>query len=101
MSDDLIERARDAGDHARYEPSLCHTLADRIAALEAQVAMLTGAREDALREAAAWCADEADKCEDAAKWGGAKAYLANCKAAAFALRNANFRILALINEPRP
>lgn len=49
-----------------------------------------------MREAAAqWCKDEADSCEDAAKWGGAPKYVANCKAAAYALRNAASKIRAL------
>jgi hypothetical protein len=35
------------------------------------------------------CLDiEADSFDDAAKWGGAPRYVANCKAAAYALRNA-------------
>jgi len=49
-----------------------------------------------MREAAAqWCADEADRCEDAAKWGGHRKYVQDCKAAAYALRNAWSKILAL------
>ena len=39
MSDDLIKRLRDAGDHARFEPHMYHEAADRIAALEAEVAI--------------------------------------------------------------
>ncbi len=35
-----------------------------------------------------WLAEEADRCDDAAKWGGARKYVADCKAAAYALRNA-------------
>ena len=31
--------------------------------------------------------DEADRCDDAVKWGGHKQYIANCKAAAYALRS--------------
>lgn len=45
--------------------------------------------------AARWCADEADRCEDAAKWGGHRKYVQDCKAAAFALRNAWSKISAL------
>lgn len=54
-----------------------------------------------MREAAAqWCADEADRCEDAAKWGGHRKYVQDCKAAAFALRNAWSNIRALpLPEP--
>jgi len=49
-----------------------------------------------MREAAAdWCADEADRCEDAAKWGGHRKYVQDCKAAAYALRNAWSKIRAL------
>lgn len=40
----------------------------------------------------AWLNDEADKCDDAVKWGGARKYIANCKAAAYALRNAKHHI---------
>lgn len=45
-----------------------------------------------LRAAAAWASDEANKCDDAAKWGGHRTYVANCKAAAYALRNAVLKI---------
>ena len=45
-----------------------------------------------LRAAAAWASDEANKCDDAAKWGGHRTYVANCKAAACALRNAVLKI---------
>ena len=49
-----------------------------------------------MREAAAqWCADEADRCDDAAKWGGHRKYVQDCKAAAYALRNAWSKIRAL------
>lgn len=62
-----------------------------------------------MRDAAAqWCADEANNCDDAAKWGGHRKYVADCKAAAYALRNAYAKIRALpipqeppvdVNEP--
>lgn len=53
-----------------------------------------------MREAAArWCADEADRCEDAAKWGGHRKYVQDCKAAAFALRNAASKIGAISLAP--
>lgn len=49
-----------------------------------------------MREAAAdWCADEADNCDDAAKWGGHRKYVQDCKAAAYALRNAASKIRAI------
>ena len=55
-----------------------------------------------MREAAAdWCADEADNCDDAAKWGGHRKYVSDCKAAAYALRNAASKIRAMpvdVNE---
>ncbi len=61
-------------------------MSDLIPAMLAAAEARGAARE---REAiAVWCADEADRCDDAAKWGGARAYVANCKAAAYALRNA-------------
>ncbi len=55
-----------------------------------------------MRDAAAqWCADEADRCEDAAKWGGHRKYVQDCKAAAFALRNAAAKIGAIPVTPTP
>lgn len=55
-----------------------------------------------MRDAAAkWCADEADRCDDAAKWGGHRKYVADCKAAAYALRNAYNKIRALPIPPDP
>ena len=35
---------------------------------------------------------EADKCDDAAKWGGSKQYISDCKAAAYAMRDRAFAI---------
>ena len=49
-----------------------------------------------VRDAAGWCSDEADRCDDAAKWGGSRRYTADCKAASYALRNASAKILALL-----
>ena len=40
MSDDLVKRLRDLGDHAAFEPHMHHTAADRIEELEAEVARL-------------------------------------------------------------
>ena len=49
-----------------------------------------------VRDAAGWCSDEADRCDDAVNWGGSRQYVSDCKAASFALRNANAKILALL-----
>lgn len=38
MSDDLVKRLRDLGDHASFEPHMHHTAADRIEQLEAKLA---------------------------------------------------------------
>lgn len=38
MSDDLVKRLRDLGDHASFEPHMHHTAADRIEELEAKLA---------------------------------------------------------------
>ena len=38
MSDDLVKRLRDLGDHASFEPHTHHTAADRIEELEAKLA---------------------------------------------------------------
>jgi len=48
------------------------------------------------REACAqWCDNEADECEDARKWSDLRTqYAKDCKAAAFALRNAAWTIRA-------
>lgn len=53
------------------------------------------ARNAALEEAAKACDDEADKCDDAVKWGGAKRYVQDCKAAAYAMRNRAAAIRAM------
>jgi len=46
-----------------------------------------------LMAAAKWCADEATRCDDAARWGGSRRYVSDCKAAAYALRNAYSKIM--------
>ena len=38
MSDDLVKRLRDLGDHAALEPHMHHLAADRIEELEAKLA---------------------------------------------------------------
>jgi hypothetical protein len=62
---------------------------------------LATARADALREAAKWCNDEAERCDDASRWGGSRKYVADCKAAAYALHNARHKIEALIPQEKP
>lgn len=56
---------------------------------------LDRARDDGLEEAARCCDDEADKCDDAVKWGGGPKYIAACKGASFAIRNRAHAIRAL------
>jgi hypothetical protein len=53
MSDDLVKRLRDLGDHAAFEPHMHHTAADRIEELEAKLAMVI----------AVWDADYDDTSE--------------------------------------
>lgn len=57
---------------------------------------IDAAVREALERAAKDCDDEADKCDDAVKWGGAKKYIEKCKAASYAIRNraAAIRVLA-------
>lgn len=57
------------------------------------------ARRAALEEAAKCCDDEADKCDDAVKWGGSKRYLQDCRAAAYAMRDRAAAIRALAKKP--
>ena len=52
-------------------------------------------RDKALEDAAQCCEAEADKCDDAVKWGGATKYIANCKAAAYAMRDRAYAIRAM------
>ncbi len=40
MKDDLIERLRDFGDNAEFEPHMYHVAADRIEAQAAEIARL-------------------------------------------------------------
>lgn len=53
------------------------------------------ARNKALEDAAACCENEADKCDDAVKWGGERRYIQNCMAASFAMRNRAAAIRAM------
>ena len=63
-----------------------------VAELEASLAIV---RNDALEDAAKCCDDEADKCDDAVKWVGDRKYIANCKAAAYAVRDRAAAIRAM------
>ena len=56
-------------------------------------------RDKALEDAAQCCEAEADKCDDAVKWGGAPKYIANCKAAAYAMRDRAYTIRAMKGKP--
>ena len=76
--------------------SSCHCQRAKVAE-----AALATARADALREAAKWCNDEAERCDDASRWGGSRKYVSDCKAAAYALHNARHKILALIPQEKP
>ncbi len=58
------------------------------------------ARAEALEEAAQCCSTEADRCDDAVKWGGSRRYISDCKAAAYAMRDRASAIRALIKEGR-
>ena len=52
-------------------------------------------RDRALEEAAQCCDDEADRCDDAVKWGGHRRYIQNLKAAAYAMRDRAAAIRAM------
>lgn len=67
---------------------------DLLSATERQVI-----RDKALDDAAQCCEAEADKCDDAVKWGGAPKYIANCKAAAYAMRDRAYTIRAMKGKP--
>lgn len=69
--------------------------ADAIEALQAQLAE---ARDKALEDAAQCCEREADRCDDAAIWGGSRTYVNNCKAAAYAMRDRANAIRAMKGE---
>ena len=53
MSDDLVKRLREIGDHASFEPHMHHTAADRIEKLEER---LKAAQDDA-KEAEAYAGE--------------------------------------------
>ena len=52
-------------------------------------------RDKALDDAAQCCDDEADRCDDAVKWGGHRRYIQNVKAAAYAMRDRAAAIRAM------
>lgn len=67
-------------------------------AIEALQAQLAEARDKALEDAAQCCEREADRCDDAAIWGGSRTYVNNCKAAAYAMRDRANAIRAMKGE---
>ena len=78
-------------DYARLEAEIAR-LTSEVTQLRADLANAGAVMVEAC---AKWCADEADRCDDAAKWGGHRKYVQDCKAAAYALRNAASKIRAL------
>lgn len=64
---------------------ICAAKHDRIVA--EKDAEIAAARAKALEDAAQCCEREADRCDDAAIWGGSRTYVNNCKAAAYAMRD--------------
>lgn len=56
-------------------------------------------RDKALDDAAQCCDDEADRCDDAVKWGRRRRYIQNCKAAAYAMRDRAAAIRAMKGTP--
>lgn len=73
--------------------------ADRlIASVQRMKAQLAEARDKALEDAAQCCEREADRCDDAAIWGGSRTYVNNCKAAAYAMRDRANAIRAMKGE---
>lgn len=56
---------------------------------------LAATADAALEQAAAWCAAESDLCQDAVVWGGSHQHVADCHAAAYALRFACDNLRAL------
>ena len=99
--DELVKALR-AGEQADMDGTLvkvsrqaCEEAADTIEALQAQLAE---ARDKALEDAAQCCEREADRCDDAAIWGGSRTYVNNCKAAAYAMRDRANAIRAMKGE---
>lgn len=76
----------------------CGTEAEAITAWNRRalpVAERQAIRDRALEEAAQCCDDEADRCDDAVKWGGHRRYIQNLKAAAYAMRDRAAAIRAM------
>lgn len=61
-------------------------------------AEIAATRDKALEDAAQCCEREADRCDDAAIWGGSRTYVNNCKAAAYAMRDRANAIRAMKGE---
>lgn len=94
-NEDLLALAERADSWNRCWPgnlNLEKLVADLSAALRVIVAERQVIRDKALDDAAQCCEAEADKCDDAVKWGGAPKYIANCKAAAYAMRDRAYAI---------
>ena len=68
MSDDLVKRLRDLGDHAAFEPHMHHTAADRIEELEAKLAKLVQAAKPLAEMADRYDPPEGD--DDLECWSG-------------------------------
>ena len=106
MSDDLVERlARflcncwgdEWSDGKRFHVANAKVIMDMVAPeitrlrTELAEAEARGYRR-ALEDAAVACEVEADKCDDAAKWGESRQYVADCKAASYAMRDRAYAI---------
>lgn len=70
------------------DPDLAEAIAQQVHAdLAAAEAEKARAVEAETERCAAMLDTEADKCDNAARWGGSKRYVTDCKAAAYALRD--------------
>lgn len=76
---------------------MAHEIAAAIRALP--VAEHQAIRDRALEDAAQCCDAEADRCDDAVKWGGQRRYIQDCKAAAYAMRDRAAAIRAMKGKP--
>lgn len=85
LSQIVAERTVDAS-----ETPVCDHQPDLLSESERQAI-----RDQALEDAAQCCADEADRCDDAVKWGGHRLYIQACKAAAYAMRDRAYAIRAM------
>ena len=101
-NEDLLALAERADSWNRCYPgnlNLEMLVADLSAALRVLVAERQAIRDKALEDAAMCCEAEADKCDDAVKWGGAPKYIANCKAASYAMRDRAYAIREMKGKP--